>query len=86
MTPQQAIQFRETTVRTPRFRLNERAGGILLHPTSLPGPHGSGDLGPPAQRFVDFHSVPNFQAVWTRELRKRLKWDELPVLEWPLLN
>jgi 4-alpha-glucanotransferase len=54
MTPQQAIQFRETTVRTPRFRLNERAGGILLHPTSLPGPHGSGDLGPSAERFVDF--------------------------------
>ena len=25
-----------------------RRSGILLHPTSLPGPHGSGDLGPEA--------------------------------------
>ena len=27
---------------------------MLLHPTSLPGPHGSGDLGDGALRFVDF--------------------------------
>lgn len=27
------------------FDLSERASGILLHPTSLPGPHGNGDLG-----------------------------------------
>jgi 4-alpha-glucanotransferase len=33
---------------------DERASGILLHPSSLPGPHGSGDLGPAAHRFVDF--------------------------------
>jgi 4-alpha-glucanotransferase len=26
----------------------------LLHPTSLPGPYGIGDLGPEAERFVDF--------------------------------
>ena len=31
-----------------------RAGGILLHPTSLPGPYGIGDLGPQAYRFVDW--------------------------------
>jgi 4-alpha-glucanotransferase len=31
-----------------------RSGGILLHPTSLPGPNGIGDLGPQAYRFVDF--------------------------------
>jgi 4-alpha-glucanotransferase len=31
-----------------------RASGILLHPTSLPGPHGSGDLGPAAYHFVDW--------------------------------
>src|SRR5258708_35631124 len=31
-----------------------RSGGILLHPTSLPGPFGIGDLGPQAYRFVDF--------------------------------
>ena len=31
----------------------ERAAGILLHPTSLPGKFGIGDLGPAAYRFVD---------------------------------
>jgi len=31
-----------------------RSGGILLHPTSCPGPYGIGDLGPQAYRFVDF--------------------------------
>ncbi|HYE51480.1 MAG TPA: 4-alpha-glucanotransferase [Azospirillaceae bacterium] len=30
-----------------------RASGILLHPTSLPGGHGIGDLGPAARAFVD---------------------------------
>jgi 4-alpha-glucanotransferase len=32
----------------------ERASGILLHPTSLPGPYGIGDLGPQAYAWVDF--------------------------------
>lgn len=31
-----------------------RASGVLLHPTSLPGPHGSGDLGPAAHHFIDW--------------------------------
>ncbi len=31
-----------------------RSAGILLHPTSLPSPHGIGDLGPDAHRFVGF--------------------------------
>jgi len=31
----------------------ERAGGVLLHPTSLPGPFGIGDIGPTARRFVE---------------------------------
>lgn len=31
-----------------------RASGILLHPTSLPGRFGIGELGPEAYRFVDF--------------------------------
>jgi 4-alpha-glucanotransferase len=31
-----------------------RTGGIILHPTSLPGRHGIGDLGSEAHRFVDF--------------------------------
>ena len=33
-----------------------RAAGILLHPTSLPGPCGIGDLGAEAYRFLDFLS------------------------------
>ena len=32
----------------------ERSAGILLHPTSLPGPYGIGDLGAEAYRFIDF--------------------------------
>ena len=31
----------------------DRHGGILLHPTSLPGPHGIGDLGPACFRWID---------------------------------
>ncbi len=31
-----------------------RSSGILLHPTSLPGPHGSGDFGASAYHFVDW--------------------------------
>jgi 4-alpha-glucanotransferase len=30
-----------------------RSAGILLHPTSLPGPYGIGDLGPAAHAWVD---------------------------------
>ena len=33
-----------------------RAAGILLHPTSLPGPYGIGDLGPTAFQWVDWLS------------------------------
>jgi 4-alpha-glucanotransferase len=32
----------------------ERSAGVLLHPTSLPGKFGIGDLGPDAFRFIDF--------------------------------
>ena len=31
-----------------------RHSGIICHPTSFPGPHGIGDLGEPAFRFVDW--------------------------------
>ena len=34
--------------------LNQRASGVLLHITSLPGPHGVGDFGPAAYHFVDW--------------------------------
>lgn len=37
-----------------QFHLNQRSAGILLHPTSLPGRHGAGDLGLGAYRFIDF--------------------------------
>ncbi len=33
---------------------HKRASGILLHPTSLPGRFGIGDIGPAAWAFVDF--------------------------------
>jgi 4-alpha-glucanotransferase len=32
----------------------ERSSGILLHPTSLPGPYGIGDIGPRAHAWIDF--------------------------------
>ncbi len=32
---------------------SSRSAGILLHPTSLPGPYGIGDLGPAAYAWVD---------------------------------
>ncbi len=34
--------------------MNQRASGILLHPTSLYNPYPIGDLGPAAAAFVDF--------------------------------
>lgn len=34
--------------------LRTRAGGVLLHPTSLPEPSGIGDLGEAAYRFAEF--------------------------------
>lgn len=36
---------------------------MLLHPTCLPGPHGSGDLGAPARRFIDFLAA-SLQRWW----------------------
>ncbi|CAN5276491.1 4-alpha-glucanotransferase [soil metagenome] len=45
-----------------------RASGVLLHPTSLPGPHGCGDLGPAAYYFVD----------WLVSAKQRL-WQILPL-------
>lgn len=34
--------------------IKQRASGVLLHPTSLPGPYGIGDLGPEAYKWIDF--------------------------------
>jgi 4-alpha-glucanotransferase len=45
-----------------------RSSGILLHPTSLPGPFGIGDLGPEARRF----------AGWLADAGQTL-WQVLPL-------
>lgn len=45
-----------------------RESGILLHPTSLPGPHGIGDFGPAAYRFID----------WLQAAGQRL-WQVMPL-------
>ena len=45
------------------MHLQKRQSGILLHPTSLPGRHGIGDLGPTAYRFVDA-LVQSGQSLW----------------------
>ena len=49
------------------MNLDERSAGVLLHITSLPGPHGIGDLGPEAFHFVD----------WLASAGQRL-WQVLP--------
>lgn len=46
----------------------DRRGGILLHPTSLPGPYGMGEIGPHAYRFADA----------LKEMGQRL-WQMLPL-------
>lgn len=40
-----------------------RSSGVLLHPTSLPGPFGIGDLGPEAYAFADF-LIASGQSIW----------------------
>jgi 4-alpha-glucanotransferase len=40
-----------------------RASGVLLHPTSFPGPTGIGELGPEAYRFLDFLAAAG-QSLW----------------------
>jgi 4-alpha-glucanotransferase len=41
----------------------QRKSGVLLHPTSLPGPYGIGDLGPEAYKFIDF-LIAAGQGLW----------------------
>ncbi len=45
------------------MNLNQRRSGVLLHITSLPGPHGIGDFGPAAFKFVDWMASAG-QTVW----------------------
>jgi len=48
---------------TDTANLFPRAAGVLLHPTSLPGRYGIGDLGEWAYRFVDWLEAAG-QSVW----------------------
>jgi 4-alpha-glucanotransferase len=41
----------------------QRQGGVFMHVTSLPGPHGIGDLGAGARDFLDFLDRAN-QSLW----------------------
>src|SRR3982750_3655141 len=41
----------------------KRLSGVLLPPTSFPGPYGIGDLGPEAYKFVDFLAATG-QSLW----------------------
>jgi 4-alpha-glucanotransferase len=41
----------------------ERRAGVLLHPTSLPGPYGIGDIGPGSRRFVGWLASAG-QTIW----------------------
>ena len=50
------------------MNLSERRAGVVLHLTALPGPHGSGDLGEAAHRFV----------AWLAAAGQRL-WQVLPM-------
>ena len=43
--------------------LARRSSGVLLHLTSLPGRHGSGDLGPSAHHFLDWLALSG-QTLW----------------------
>ena len=43
--------------------LNKRRAGVLLHPTSLPGPLAQGDFGHEAYRFVEFLNSCGF-SIW----------------------
>ena len=55
----------------------KRSSGVLLHPTSLPGPFGIGDFGPEARRFVDYLAAAG-QSFWNRQTRRRkigANWD-----------
>ena len=52
----------------------KRRAGVLLHPTSLPGGCGNGDLGPEAYRFVDFLADCGVGLWQTLPLRELIDW------------
>jgi 4-alpha-glucanotransferase len=45
------------------MNLHQRASGVLLHITSLPGAHGIGDFGPEAYHFADWLQACG-QKIW----------------------
>jgi 4-alpha-glucanotransferase len=45
------------------MEIPQRSSGVLLHITSLPGPHGIGDFGPAAYKFVDWLASAG-QSLW----------------------
>ena len=47
----------------PHPLFEQRAAGVLLHITSLPGDQGVGDLGPAARHFVDWLAAGK-QSLW----------------------
>lgn len=48
-----AVELHNGGQKAPPFPADYRASGLLLHVTSLPSPHGIGDLGPEAFRWID---------------------------------
>ncbi len=48
---------------SPEAKLFPRCAGVLLHPTSLPGPYGIGDLGAGARAFIDWMAEAQM-SVW----------------------
>jgi 4-alpha-glucanotransferase len=58
------IKLRSLNLQGEKSKVNfPRSSGILLHPTSLPGRFGIGDLGHTAYRFVDFLAASG-QRLW----------------------
>jgi 4-alpha-glucanotransferase len=51
-----------------RYGMSQREAGVLLHPTSLPGPYGVGDLGDESIAFLD----------WAQSAGMRI-WQVLPL-------
>ncbi|MBN2221678.1 MAG: 4-alpha-glucanotransferase [Vallitaleaceae bacterium] len=45
------------------LNVSHRKSGVLLHPTSFPGPYGIGDLGSSAYKFIDFLAESG-QTLW----------------------
>ena len=54
---------KELNVTPKAMHMKSRMSGMLVHPTSFPSPHGSGDLGQGARDFIDFLKDTN-QHLW----------------------